>query len=415
MPHDDYHAVKQNNRDEWLDTDGVVAVGVSDNGVVITITDPSLTSQFPTAIDGVPIITEVASKFESRPHIDDVDAQEGRDEEHRPVVGGVQVGHGTNTIGTSAFVLENPETGQRFLSSNNHVIADTNDNRPGDPIYQPGPDKDVVGQLADFIPLKDGTTVDLAWAAIDGNVGLSPEIYELDQPTSPVEAAPPDVGDEVTKSGITTGVTTGEVKRIDVDVNVGYGDEEYRIEHCILVEDISDAGDSGSPVVDADGNPAGMIFAGNDQYSVLMAADQIEKQSGLKIRRLAADGGEQPPDDGDDGEEDDGGDGEMPRTSVTLELTPLDNGNGDDGGDGGDDDPEPTRGRLKVTAVDTETDETIAGASVTAKDADGEATTSTDSRGVAFFTVSLESSITVSAAADGYEGDQATVFTDDFE
>lgn len=409
MPHDDYHTVKQNNRDEWLDMDGVVAVGVSDRGVVITITDPSLTSQFPTAIDGVPILTEVASKFESRPHIDDVDAQADRDAEHRPVVGGVQVGHGTNTIGTTSFVLENPETGQRFLSSNNHVIADTNDNAPGDPIYQPGPDEAVVGQLADFIPLKDGTTVDLAWAAIDDNVGLSPEIYELDQPTGPVEAAPPDVGDSVTKSGIATGVTTSEVKRIDVDVNVGYGDEEYRIDHCVLVEDFSDAGDSGSPVVDADNNPAGMIFAGNDQYSVMMAADQIEKQSGLKIRRLAADDG------GDDGEEDDGGDGEMPRTAVTLELTPLDNGNGDDGNDGGDDDPEPTRGRLKVTAIDTETDEPLSGASVTALDADGEASTTTDNRGVAFFTVSLEASVRVSARAEGYEGDQTSVSPDDFE
>ncbi|MCS6835907.1 MAG: S1 family peptidase [Anaerolineae bacterium] len=78
----------------------------------------------------------------------------------RPVIpGGVSVGHHMVTAGTLGALVYDRATGEPLLLSNNHVLANSNDARPGDPIVQPGATDgglspaDVVAHLLRFQPL----------------------------------------------------------------------------------------------------------------------------------------------------------------------------------------------------------------------------------------------------------------------
>jgi hypothetical protein len=78
----------------------------------------------------------------------------------RPVIpAGVSIGHYKVTAGTLAAVVRDRTTGERFILSNNHVLANSNEALVGDAILQPaaidgGKDPgDVVARLERFIPL----------------------------------------------------------------------------------------------------------------------------------------------------------------------------------------------------------------------------------------------------------------------
>ncbi|MDH4135212.1 MAG: hypothetical protein OEW09_00635, partial [Anaerolineae bacterium] len=75
----------------------------------------------------------------------------------RPAPGGVSIGHINITAGTlGCLVLKN---GELFILSNNHVLANTNLGKKGDPIIQPG--KHDGGTLADQIAtLEEFVTID---------------------------------------------------------------------------------------------------------------------------------------------------------------------------------------------------------------------------------------------------------------
>ena len=79
----------------------------------------------------------------------------------RPVVpGGVSLGHHLVTAGTLGALVYDRATGEPLLLSNNHVLANSNDAQPGDPIIQPGATdgglnpSDVVAHLLRFQPLR---------------------------------------------------------------------------------------------------------------------------------------------------------------------------------------------------------------------------------------------------------------------
>jgi hypothetical protein len=80
--------------------------------------------------------------------------------EVRPIPGGVSIGHFKVTAGTLGVMVRDRTTGDRFLLSNNHVLANSNEALKGDPILQPGPTDggeapdDVVAKLERFIPMK---------------------------------------------------------------------------------------------------------------------------------------------------------------------------------------------------------------------------------------------------------------------
>jgi hypothetical protein len=84
----------------------------------------------------------------------------GPQDRHRPTIpAGVSIGHYKVTAGTLGVIVRDRTTTERFILSNNHVLANVNDAQKGDPILQPGSldggqnPGDVVANLERFIPL----------------------------------------------------------------------------------------------------------------------------------------------------------------------------------------------------------------------------------------------------------------------
>lgn len=87
-------------------------------------------------------------------------AQQSPKDRFRPTIpGGVSIGHYKVTAGTLGAMVRDNTTGERFILSNNHVLANSNEALVGDAILQPaamdnGRDPgDVVARLERFITL----------------------------------------------------------------------------------------------------------------------------------------------------------------------------------------------------------------------------------------------------------------------
>lgn len=203
---------------------------------------------------------------------------------HRPLRPGVSIGHHGITAGTLGGFVET-EDGLRILS-NNHVLADVNRGSRGDDILQAGAydggarPADICGALADFQPIGFGAGainfMDAALATIAG--GTATDIaYPTSAAPSPirgVKTAELEPEDEVFKVGRTTGLTRGRVFAVEVDqliVNMGEPHAPLRARFDAQFQIYSDnghfsrGGDSGSLIVDTEGNVAGLLFAGSDR------------------------------------------------------------------------------------------------------------------------------------------------------
>jgi hypothetical protein len=202
--------------------------------------------------------------------------------------------------GTLGALLQN-SSGTQFLLSCNHVFARSDQASTGEKIVQPGlidnnctPNGDgsgttAVGVLTAWLPLSSNSTnADAAIAQVNsGAVSSTGAIMELGtrQEDGTLAAAPPGVSSTggkgengainmtVAKSGRTTGLTCGSISAINLNVEVSYfrNCEEtepyltktYTNQIAIEGNQFSDAGDSGSLLVDAsDAEPVGLFFAG---------------------------------------------------------------------------------------------------------------------------------------------------------
>jgi hypothetical protein len=197
----------------------------------------------------------------------------------RPVLIGASVGHYLVTAGTIAAFPTLREAGGRVLLSNNHVLANENQGKPGDAILQPGAydqgkdPADAIGTLKTFVPL-DPAAPNL----VDAAIAVLAEGIDVDHATLPgigtlrgPRTAPLGPGDGVFKIGRTTGLTRGTVTAIEVDnVVIDYEIGNLRFDRQTEIEGQEDAsfsegGDSGSLVVDEHGFAGGLVFAGTDQ------------------------------------------------------------------------------------------------------------------------------------------------------
>jgi hypothetical protein len=197
-------------------------------------------------------------------------------------------------------------SGRQFVLSNNHVLARSDQASVGDMIIEPGlidnnctPNGDgagttPVGVLSGWLVLKSSSTnADAAIAQVNsGAVSLNGNILELGgrQTDGTLAAAPPGISSSggrgesaalnmtVAKSGRTTGLTCASVSALDVDVSVEYYTDcaetrpyltkTYTDQIAISGNQFSDAGDSGSLVVDtSDAEPVGLFFAGGTDAS----------------------------------------------------------------------------------------------------------------------------------------------------
>lgn len=324
MPHDleTVRTTLERSRERILDRANVVATGAGykvrggvrtdDLAIVASVTEKVPLERLapedlvPAAVDGVP--TDVVPTGPIR-------AFQARTERHRPAPGGVSIGHRNVTAGTLGCLMR--RDGQVVILSNNHVLANSNEAVRGDAILQPGahdggrfPD-DHIAELEDFVPivfleppsecrfasavlsilnagcvligsktryrtLSLQVTDNLVDAAIarplDPTV-VEDEIVELGSLTGLGSGS---LGMAVRKSGRTTGLTTGEITQVDVTVNVQYGAGRMaRFTDQLMAGAMSQGGDSGSAVVDAENRLVGLLFAGSDSSTIINRIEHV--------------------------------------------------------------------------------------------------------------------------------------------
>lgn len=212
----------------------------------------------------------------------------------RPLVGGcsgcVEV-PGLNYTGTLGLGMRGfgGFADKIFVLSNNHVLANENRSHIGDPVIQPGrldggdPATDTVGSLFDFVPLAFSdpsapnptpNQVDAACAEITEFGDMSREIFWVGYPKgwrtrqSVQDAVLTD--SRVQKTGRTTGFTTGIIADVAFDGFIGYDAGAAFFEDQLLITPgtFSDAGDSGSCILDMAENIVGLLFAGSATHTI---------------------------------------------------------------------------------------------------------------------------------------------------
>jgi hypothetical protein len=216
----------------------------------------------------------------------------------RPAEGGYSVGHPDITAGTIATCVYDILPGGRvspprhgigiprrsYILSNNHVLANSNNAGPGDPILQPGPydggvlPADRIAKLSRFIPIHflPSNRINLVDAAVaEGPFhDLDREIYWIGYVRGWRRRTDVKVGTIVQKTGRTTNYSTGRITVVRATVDVSYGGGQVaRFRDQIVTTNMSAGGDSGSLVTTLDNVAVGLLFAGS---SVATIANQIE-------------------------------------------------------------------------------------------------------------------------------------------
>jgi hypothetical protein len=233
-----------------------------------------------------------------------------QNEQFGPVLLGSTGGHGqdyessgtviTGCCGGTLGALVEDGAGTQYILSNNHILALSDQASPGDAITQPGLiDNDCsplgvssIASLSVYAPLSaPHTNVDAALAQVaTGMVDPAGRILELGakQADGTLAAAAPGISSsgghgenvtasmlpmEVAKSGRTTGLTCANISAINLDLNVDYYKDcaetvpylskTFTNQIAVSGNGFSDAGDSGSLLVDAsNAEPIGLYFAG---------------------------------------------------------------------------------------------------------------------------------------------------------
>ena len=314
--------ILKRNREQLLKRSNVVATGVGYKitggqktttlSIVCSVTRKVAASQLssqdmvPEMLEGTP--TDVVQTGTIR-------ALQPTTDKHRPAPGGVSIGHRDITAGTLGCLVQ--KDGQKFILSNNHVLANSNQAEIGDPILQPGPydggtyPDDHIADLEDFVPINIiGIPSECPIAT--GTASLLNEIAKLlgsqvrmqainqQALENLVDAAiarplnPEDVSEEILqigtiqgtavgelgmaikKSGRTTGLTTGAIEQVDVSVNVQYGEGQIAMfADQLMAGAMSQGGDSGSAVLDDNNRLVGLLFAGSDTTTVINRIENV--------------------------------------------------------------------------------------------------------------------------------------------
>lgn len=224
-------------------------------------------------IDGKMVPTDVIQRaYRPSYEVVEVEQLDFRRQRVDPLRPGVSIAHVDETAGTLGLVVFDRATGAPCVLSNWHVL-NGNTGKVGDTVVQPGPFDDnntAMNVAGTLLRSHLGAAGDCALARIRQR-GYDRSVYALD--VVPRRLARVALGDRVIKSGRTTAVTRGIVRRIDVMVKIQYGPlvGEQAI-GCFEIgpdsEDlpsdgeISKPGDSGSAWLIFEKGAASDIFAG---------------------------------------------------------------------------------------------------------------------------------------------------------
>lgn len=296
-------ATQRRHTDALMARRGVIGTAVALNPagrptVKIFTADAAVTG-LPSALDGVPVITEVSGR---------VFALSDPTTRQRPAPIGFSVGHPAITAGTIGARVKDG-SGRVFILSNNHVLANMNSTQPDASALQPGPidggsdPADRIGGLYDFEPLKLGIggygTVPPA-NYIDAAIALSsPEQLSNSTPTDgygiPNSGIMADADGnlwidntalllqaQVQKYGRTTLLTQGTITEVNVTLDVCYDIFCFSVgrfydQIAICCSGFSGGGDSGSLIVSSDGTrrPVALLFAGGGNRTFGNRIDRV--------------------------------------------------------------------------------------------------------------------------------------------
>lgn len=202
-----------------------------------------------------------------------------------------------NRVMAGTFGAVATAAGQRYILSNNHVLADEGKLKKGSLIYQPGlldggnPTKDSIAKLTRFVPLSKSHSnkVDCAIAQVLSTAKVSarvlPKVGKL-RSAQPIDAVH---GLRVHKTGRTTSYTTGQVQDVSADVTVGYEMGPITFQEQIIITGdggvpFSAPGDSGSMIVDRGSQRAtGLLFAGSASHTIANHMSDVLAALGIAL------------------------------------------------------------------------------------------------------------------------------------
>lgn len=234
------------------------------------------TTEIPPTIilaDGTVVPTDVIERsYKPGFELVEVETLDERKARRDPIQPGISISHPKGTAGTIGLIVFDRVSGAPCVLSNWHVLHG-NRGAIGDPVVQPGPfdDNNVAGNVAGKLLRSHlGNAGDCALARIEQR-GIERPLLELG--VTAARMARVALGDKVVKSGRTTGVTYGIVRRVDVIAKIDYrapageqpiGGFEIGVDpaHAPADGEISMGGDSGSAWMIAAGAKATDIFAG---------------------------------------------------------------------------------------------------------------------------------------------------------
>ncbi|GAA3502809.1 hypothetical protein GCM10019016_099180 [Streptomyces prasinosporus] len=224
-------------------------------------------------VDGVEVPTDVIERS-YKPQFRRVPEAESPVRKTRldPIEPGVSVGSVTVSAGTIGCIVFDRADGTPYVLSNWHVLQGP-DSDLGVEVVQPGPHDDNRihrNRLGTLRRSHLGVAGDCAIAAVEDRAFVQ-EIFELG--VVPGELGEPELDDKVVKSGRTTGVTHGIVRRIDTIAKLDYGGQvgikaigcfEIGPDPDRLPEtgEISSGGDSGAVWLFKQGGRPGTVMAG---------------------------------------------------------------------------------------------------------------------------------------------------------
>jgi len=236
----------------------------------------------------------------------------------RPALGGISIGHRDISAGTLGMVVR--QNGERYILSNNHVLANLNKGMIGDKILQPGPydggtDEDTIATLHEFIRIDTLTNslcpaasaiarafnflarlfnratrlvpvvqaenlVDCALAKPINDHDVLDVILEAGDVTGVAE---PEVGMAVKKSGRTTGLTSGEIVAVDAIAKVAMNGFDFAVfADQFVIELAAEGGDSGSIILTEDNKAVGLLFAGGEGVTIANKYSNVRRALGLE-------------------------------------------------------------------------------------------------------------------------------------
>ena len=284
-------AVQSAHQSTILASDGVFGVGLGEtNGslaITVLVDDASRTNELPASLGDLPVSVSVVGSI----HAFVCGGSNPQSTYPLPVPLGVSGGNvlqdgspGSCASGTIGFKVRDNVTRAIGWISNDHVVGHGTDGCPstapvGTLQYQPGPIDaspvcsagQDVGVLSRVIPISFGganNLVDCGFV-LSSDSEVSSDILNLGPQVNNV--VPAFVGQVVQKNGRTTSCTEGTVTAINVTIPVAYGaacgtatfNGQIMVSPTAPSTAFAAAGDSGSPIVDANNNAVALLFAGD--------------------------------------------------------------------------------------------------------------------------------------------------------